>query len=64
MPHDFYDLPTTAERKNRWVQVVRRPNGAILCVEWSTSVETGWDLPLEYTFIRPTKPECPDAVDA
>lgn len=50
---EFHDLPSTAQRKCRWVQVGRRADGAILCREWSSSVETGCDLPTEVELILP-----------
>lgn len=49
--HEFHDLPSTEQRKACWIEVteIKFDDGDVLrgAVYWSSSAETGCDLPQE-----------------
>lgn len=60
---EYHDLPPARGRKDRYVVVNRRPNGAILCIEHGTSATTGWDAVPESVLILPSADVRPRAAE-
>lgn len=50
MVDEIHDLPTTKTRKDCWCTMRYLPGG-VLVAYFATSIQSGWDFPVDYDWI-------------